>query len=114
MGLEHIHITPEVVTDPGKVTLSKAPSPGSSPWTDTRKTFRASPAALVAMHSNRPSSRGPGLEMSSDPKDCKLQAEHTLGSPLSRGGQQEGQIPPYRGTLWCPRWRVLQVPVGTG
>lgn len=95
MGLEHTHITPEVVTDPGKATLSKAPSPRSSPWTDTRKTFRASPAALVAMHSNRPSSRGPGLEMSSDPKDCKLCGQSThQDHPCPVGGSRRGKPHP--------------------
>lgn len=34
------------------------------------------------------------------------------GSPPSYREQQEGQTPPYRGTLWCTRWQVLQVPVG--
>lgn len=28
-GLEHTHITPEAVTDPGKATLNKTPAPGA-------------------------------------------------------------------------------------
>ena len=81
-----------------------------------RKTLRASPAALVAMHSNRPSSQGPGLAMSSDPEDCKLCGQRVHGGqPLSHGEQrEERQIPPYGGTLRWARWPVLRVPVGAG
>lgn len=64
---------------------------------DTRKTLRASPAALVAMHSNRPSSRGLGLVMSSNPEDWKLHGQSTRqGQPLPHGEQQERENP----TLW--------------
>lgn len=61
---------------------------------DTRKTFRASPAVLVAMHSNCPSSQGPGLVMSSDPEDCKLQSRDQL---LPWGSSERGKTPATAG-----------------
>lgn len=67
-------------------------APQGSPWTDTRNTLRASPAALVAMHSNHPSSRGLGLVMSSEPEVCTLRGHSTRwGQPLHHGEQQEGE-----------------------
>lgn len=67
-------------------------APQGSPWTDTRNTLRASPAVLVAMHSNHPSSRGLGLVMSSEPEVCTLRGHSTRwGQPLHHGEQQEGE-----------------------
>lgn len=66
---------------------------------DTRKTLRASPAALVAMHSNRPSCRGLGLAMSSDPEDCRLWAEHAWGSAPAPRAAVRGANPTLRWDL---------------
>lgn len=60
---------------------------------DTLKTLRASPAALVAMHSNHPSSRGPGLVMSSDPEDCRLHGQSSGVNLCPMGNSEKGRKP---------------------
>lgn len=105
-GLKHGYIVSK--WGGGETPVRQLPAvlaaPPGSPWTDTRNTLRASPAALVAMHSNHPSSRGLGLVMSSEPEVCTLRGHSTRwGQPLHYGGATRKKQPRGQGGyLYAP------------
>jgi len=113
VGLKHAHITPKVVTDPGKTTLSKTHSPQDLTVDGHEEDLACLSGGVGCDALKLPLI--PGTRAGNEQRPGGLQAVQQgmhQGQPLPHGEQREGQTPHFGRTLRWARWLVLQVPVG--